>query len=242
LAEHEDGMTRRLLAFLCVATIAVASARGADAQTDEEFAIWAALFATGQVFADQPSPMFWLDVHARRGELGTVAILRPGIGYAFAPWVSLWAGYAWVPAWIDATGHRTDEQRAWEQLIFDYRSKDGLWFQSRSRFEQRFLTGGSGTAHRFRQLLRLNYRPKQSVPVGIAFWDEVFVGIQDATWAKQGFDQNRAFLGLGVYAFEKLFRVEVGYLNVYLSRERNQLAHVLSINFFLSFKGDKPTP
>lgn len=75
------------------------------------------------------------------------------------------------------------------------------------------------------------------MPVGIALWDEVFVGIEGATWAKQGFDQNRVFLGLAVYAFEKLFRVEVGYLNVYLSRQQNRLDHVLSINFFVSFKG-----
>ena len=61
--------------------------------------------------------------------------------------------------------------------------------QSRTRFEQRFANFGTGTAHRFRQLIRLNYRPRESVPVGIAFWDEVFVGIQGASWAKQGFDQ-----------------------------------------------------
>jgi hypothetical protein len=51
------------------------------------------------------------------------------------------------------------------------------------------------------------------------------------------FDQNRAFLGLAVYAFEGLFRIEVGYLNVFLSREPNRLAHVLSLNFFVSHGG-----
>jgi hypothetical protein len=234
-----SSMTRQLLVFLCVVTFVLAAGRHASAQTDKDFAIWAALFATGQVFEDQPSPVFWLDVHARRGDSGTVGILRPGVGYAFAPWVSLWVGYAWVPEWFDATGQRIDEQRVWEQLIFDYRSKLGLWFQSRSRFEQRFSNAGSGTAHRFRQLVRLNYRPKESVPVGIAFLDEVFVGIQGASWAKQGFDQNRVFLGLAIYAFEKRFRVEVGYLNDYLSRQPNRLVHILSINFFLSFKGKK---
>ena len=95
----------------------------------------------------------------------------------------------------------------------------------------------SGTAHRFRQFARLNYRPDPLVPVGIAFVDEVFFGIHGAGWAKQGFDQNRAFLGLAVYAFGALFRTEVGYLNVFLSREPNRLAHVLSLNFFVSFGG-----
>jgi len=235
-------LARRLCVCLCVFFATVASAREAGAQTDKDFAIWAALFATGQVFADEPSPTFWLDVHARRGESGAVHILRPGIGYAFAPWVSLWAGYAWVPEWFDATGQRTDEQRVWEQLIFDYRSKQGLWFQSRTRFEQRFSNAGSGTAHRFREFVRLNYRPKKSVPVGIAFWDELFVGIQGAEWAKQGFDQNRVFLGLAIYAFEKLLRIEVGYLNVYLSRQPNRLTHVLGLNFLVSFKSKRQAP
>lgn len=230
-------MRRRSLVLVFVAPLSLAFARDAHAQTKQDFAIWAALFFTAQVYTDSPSPTFWLDTHARRGDVGTDTILRPGVGFAFAPWGSLWLGYAWIPSWIDATGKRTDEQRIWEQLILDYSSSSGLYFQSRSRFEQRYLKGASGTAHRFRELIRLNYRPRKAVPVGIAFWDEVFVGIQGATWAKQGFDQNRAFLGLAIYAFEKLFRVEVGYLNVYLSRQQNRLDHVLSINFFVSFTG-----
>jgi len=235
-------MRRRSLALVCLVMLWVACTRDASAQTEQDFAIWAALFFTAQVYADSPSPTFWLDAHARRGDVGTVHILRPGAGFAFAPWGSLWLGYAWVPEWIDATGERRDEQRIWEQLILDYRSSLGLYFQSRSRFEQRFLKGASGTAHRFRQFVRLNYRPRKAVPVGIVFLDEVFLGIQGATWAKQGFDQNRVFLGLAIYAFEKLFRVEVGYLNVYLSRQQNRLDHVLSINFFVSFKGRQYSP
>jgi len=234
-------LARRLCVCLCVFVVTVASAREVDAQTDKDFAIWTALFATGQVFEDQPSPVFWLDAHARRGDKGTVGLFRPGVGYAFAPWVALWVGYAWIPEWFDATGQRTDEHRVWEQLTLDYHGKQGLWFQSRTRFEQRFSNVGSGTAHRFREMVRLNYRPRESVPVGIALWDELFVGIQGASWAKQGFDQNRAFVGLAIYAFGNLFRTEVGYANVYLSRQPNQLTHVLGITFFVSFKGKQPS-
>ncbi|MBW2688191.1 MAG: hypothetical protein JRE19_20160, partial [Deltaproteobacteria bacterium] len=55
-------------------------------------------------------------------------------------------------------------------------------------------------------------------------------------------DQNRAFLGLAIYAFEKRFRTEIGYANVYLSRQPNRLTHVLGFTFFVSFKGKKPAP
>lgn len=232
-----DGL---LLILACIGAISTASAGRASAQTDEEFAIWSALFFTGQVYADSPSPTFWFDTQARRGERGTVYILRPGAGMAFAPWGSLWVGYAWVPVWTDATGERTDEQRIWEQLILNHQTNSGVFFQSRSRFEQRFSKGASGTANRFRQFVRLNYQPRQRVPVGIAFWDEVFVGIDSESWTKQGFDQNRLFLGLAIYALE-LFRVEVGYLNNYLAREPDQLTQALSINFFVTFKGSRHT-
>lgn len=236
-ARKFDGL---LLILACIGPISVAPAGRASAQTDREFAIWSALFFTGQVYADSPSPTFWFDTQARRGEGGTVYILRPGAGVAFAPWGSLWLGYAWVPVWTDATGERSDEQRIWEQLILNHQTDSGVFFQSRSRFEQRFLKGASGNANRFRQFVRLNYKPRLRTPVGIAFWDEVFVGIDSDDWAKQGFDQNRLFIGLAIYALE-LFRVEVGYLNVYLSREPDALIQALSINFFVSFQGSRHT-
>jgi len=224
----------------CVLALWGTSAQQAHAQLDQEFAIWAAVFASAQLFDDAPSPTFWFDAHGRRGDSGTVAIFRPGVGYAFAPWVTLYVGYAWIPEWIDATGERRDEHRIWEQLIFDYHGDQGIWVQSRTRFEQRFANFGTGTAHRFRQLVRLNYRPKEDIPVGIAFWDEVFLGMRAADWAKRGFDQNRAHLGLAIYSKNKPFRTEVGYLNVYVDRQVNRMSHVLAIAFFLSYTGKKP--
>ena len=237
-----DAFSSSRVAVVAFATAAVSlgSAASADAQLEEDFALWAALFFTGQVHADSPSPTFWFDAHIRRFESSTVQILRPAVGLAFAPWGSLWLGYAWIPTWNEETGQRSDEQRIWEQLTLTYRGGPVL-LQSRTRFEQRYLKGASGTAHRFRQFVRFNYKPKGRVPVGIALWDEVFVGIQGATWAKQSFDQNRVFLGPAIYAFDGLFRVEVGYLNVFVSRETRQLIHIASFNFIVSFKGkEKP--
>lgn len=232
--------TRSLrIAILMVCVLGVADA--ASAQTRQDFAIWGALFFTGQVYTDSPSPVFWLDVQGRQDDAGTVGLFRPGMGLAFAPWGSIWLGYAWIPVWVNETGERLDEQRVWEQLLLTYRSERGILLQSRTRVEQRFLKEESGTAHRFRQFARFNYRPAERLPVGIAIWDEVFVGIEGATWAKQGFDQNRIFAGLAVYGGSGIFRTEVGYLNVYVSRDTNVINHVLSMNFFVSFRGRQYT-
>lgn len=108
----------------------------AAAQKESDFEIWGALFFTGQVFDNTPTPSFWFDAHARRSERGTVHILRPGVGFAFASWGSVWLGYAWTPEWLDATGERRDEHRIWEQLTLDCRRVVGLLIQSRTRFEQ----------------------------------------------------------------------------------------------------------
>ncbi|MEM8606220.1 MAG: DUF2490 domain-containing protein [Myxococcota bacterium] len=234
-------MRAQLIGLALALCAALSSAAPAEAQTESDFAIWGALFFTGQVYADSPSPVFWLDVQGRQDDAGTVGLFRPGMGLAFAPWGSLWLGYAWIPTWRSATGERLDEQRVWEQLLLTYRGEQGVLFQSRTRVEQRFLKEASGTAHRFRQFARFNYRPRKRLPVGLAIWDEVFVGIQGATWAKQGFDQNRIFAGLAVYDGTGIFRTEVGYLNVYVSRETNIINHVLSMNFFVTFKGRQYT-
>lgn len=228
--------------FVLLVGVGLAIEAGASAQTESDFEIWTAAFFTGQLFSDTPTPTFWFDAQARRSEVGTVVILRPGVGVALAPWASLWLGYAWTPTWLDATGALLDEHRVWEQLTLDFRRVSGLLLQSRTRLEQRFQTDSSGTSHRFREFVRLNYRPTQRLPIGIAFYDEVFLGMRGAGWAKQGFDQNRAFLGLAVFALEALFRVEVGYLNVFLSREPNRIVHALSLNFFVSYGGRSRSP
>jgi len=230
-------MRLHFLALFFLVASSLFCSQPARAQTEPDFAIWSALFFTGQVYTDSPSPTFWLDAHARRSDFDTVVILRPAVGFAFAPWGSLWLGYAWVPVWVDESGNRLDEHRVWEQLTLTYRKESLLLLQSRTRVEQRFLREASGTAHRFREFVRLNIRPRERVPVGIAIWDELFAGIEGATWAKQGFDQNRIFAGLAIYAFDPLFRFEVGYLNVYASRAVNVITHAVSINFFVSFKG-----
>lgn len=226
-------MRAALLATSCFAAICFFST-GASAQTEKQFDIWAGFFTTGQIHADAPSLTTWLDVQGRRGGDGTTAILRPGLGYVIKPWVSLWLGYAWIPEFIDATGERIDEHRIWEQLILEYKS-EGILFQSRTRFEQRFRS--NAVAHRFRQVARFNYQPKPSIPAGLVIWDELFLGIKGNTWAKQGFDQNRLFIGPAVFAIDGVFRAEVGYQFNYLSRAASQIVHVLAVNLFVNVKG-----
>jgi hypothetical protein len=229
-------MRQLFLLVACIAALALVPQR-ACAQTDEEFGIWAGLFVTGQVRAKAPSLTSWFDAQGRREANGSTVILRPGIGYQIRPWMSVWLGYAWVSVFDDATGTRAHENRIWEQLTLDYRNIPGFLFQSRTRFEQRFAYGDIG--HRYRQVARFNYQPKSSFPLGVVLWDEVFIGMGGSVRWTDGFDQNRLFVGPAVFAFDGMFRAEVGYQFVYLSREVNRSVHLLVINLFVSLRGKR---
>ena len=225
---------------LCVGALACLlaplPARAQQTAAGHDYQMWAALFATAEIAPGKLPYQLWFDGHSRRGADGTVVIVRPALGYAPAPWVSLWLGYAWVPVFPDAVDERVDEQRAWQQITLSGAWLDGtLTGQLRTRLEQRFHESpGASMGLRFREFARLNYRPSQDSLWGVALWDELFVGLNDPGFAPQGLDQNRVFVGPALYTLDNL-RIEFGYLWVHLRRQgRGQNQHALAINFFVS--------
>ena len=229
-----------LVVVLCLGSVV----GRAEAQDRNEFQLWSALLGSAGTRPETPGLSLWLDVHGRRGETGTVVIVRPGVGVSITPWLSAWVGYAWVPVFNDAAGERTDEHRIWQQLILAPKLPElGLSFQSRTRFEQRFGENGDDVGFRLRQFVRANWQPDDSFPVGIAFWDEIFIGLNETDWgAPQGFDQNRIFIGPFIKA-NKWVRLEAGYLYVFVNREAGDVtAHTLAINLFVSPKPEPPAP
>ncbi len=216
-----------VIAALCVTTSALAQ--------DSDFQNWSAVVATGQLQPDAPSARAWFDGHARRGDAGTVVILRPGVGYTFAPWITAWVGYAWIPYFDDANDERVDEHRMWQQLTLQETFAQGrILLQSRTRLEQRFHESTSSLGWRAREFVRFNYRPSATADVGLAIWDELFVGLNEPAFAVQGYDQNRLFVGPALYTPYGV-RVEAGYLFVHLNRSpNNQVQHVAAVNMFVA--------
>lgn len=214
----------------------------AAAQDRDELQIWTALLGTAHTEPAPPGLAFWLDVHARRGSAGTVMIVRPAVGVQITEWLSLWGGYAWVPVFDDLTGGAVHEHRAWQQVILSHRFDEiGISMQSRTRFEQRFSEAGSDVGFRLREFVRVNWRPSPDFPMGVAVWDELFVGLNDTDWgAPGGIDQNRIFVGPFLQA-ASWARLEAGYLFVYLDRGTSDLyAHVLAVNLFVSPRPPPP--
>ena len=231
-------------ALLLALTLVLGVASSAAAQDREEVQLWSAILATASTTPAPPGLAFWLDVHARRGDPSTVALVRPGVGAEIFSWLSVWGGYAWIPNANDETGETTHEHRIWQQVVLSHGfDEPRVSIQSRTRFEQRFSDRGSDVGLRLRQFVRLNWSPVPDVPVGLALWDEIFVGLTETDWgAPTGVDQNRFFVG-PFLALAGWARLEAGYLFAYLDRGASDLyAHVIAVNLFVSPRPPAPPP
>jgi hypothetical protein len=205
----------------------------------EDSQVWAGILSTGTLKPLGDKWHFWLEGQGRFGNDVTTlsqGFIRPGVGYALSEHVSIWFGYAHI--FTDTPFARTsfDEERVWQQLIWSQPLGAGS-FTSRGRLEQRFLDTLSDTGWRYRQFFKIAY-PIRSLPgVSAVAFDEVFVNLNDVSGGAQaGFDQNRAFAGLG-YAFTKRVKTEVGYLHQFIDRpvNPNRVTNALAINLFLNF-------
>lgn len=221
-------LAHRLVAVLLFATLA--SAARPAAAMDHEYQSWSSFI--GQVGVGERLEL-WFDGHARRRSGSTLYLARPGIGYRWLPKLVTHVGYGWIPTLLDEGG-LVHEHRIWEQLIWSTALPDGFGLMLRPRFEQRLYEGESQMGHRVRVFVRGSWTPSPEASWLLVATDEVFVGLNETSWgAPSGFDQNRAFVGVGLPS-QSGVRFEVGYLNVYVKRAADQMAHALSINAFLA--------
>jgi hypothetical protein len=107
----------------------------------------------------------------------------------------------------------------------------------RSIFESNFLRGDQ-TRFRPRQMIRFTHPLEAEPRLSLIAWDEVFVRVNSTHWGGlNGFDQNRAFAGLG-WNFTPKVRTELGYLNQYLDdtkHEKNTMHHLIMGSLFINF-------
>lgn len=210
------------------------------AELADDFRIWGNVTARGNFGGIDPSlkPFrWWMEVQPRSREEGEdmdQLLIRPGIGYALTDHSTIWIGYAHVIN-FPAAGDNIHEDRIWQQYMWSGATPLGA-FTSRTRFEQRWQTNGNETGGRFRQMFKLSWPLPFYPPVSLVGWDEVFVNLNDTNWgARQGFDQNRGFAGLGYRVLPPVL-VEIGYMNQYINRATiDSLNHILSLNLFLDF-------
>lgn len=168
-------------------------------------------------------------MHLRRNSGSVANIIRPGFGYQLTRAFTVHVGYAWIPTVVD-DGPDQHEQRIWQQAIWTQKLNESLTVSFRARLEQRFGPDGGELGHRVRIFARAQWSPRADLPLMLAVWDEGLYQLDDTDGGPQaGFDQNRAFAGVG-FSVPAGPRFEVGYLNVFLSREPDDhLNHALMI-------------
>lgn len=227
-------------AALCGALVAP-GAKTAAAELIEDTQTWLNATAVGHLGAQSTPWRYWLDVQARFDDDSSrfgVGILRPGLGYALSARTTVWAGYGHIVTDTIGPGGNVIEHRAWQQLSWSApQPVAGTQISSRTRFEQRAHENGSEIGWRLRQLYKLVHPLATGSPWSLVAIDEVFVNFNGTGWgAADGFDQNRAFAGIGL-ALNAHARAEVGYLNQYVAREEaaDRMVHAASLNLLLNF-------
>ena len=233
-----------LTLFLILVTIAggltpLGSSR-VMAETLDDFRIWGNVTARGNFGFIEPGLKqwrWWAEIQPRTREEGEdmdQLLIRPGIGYALTDHSTVWIGYAHVIN-FPAAGDNIHEDRIWQQYMWSGATPVGV-FTSRTRFEQRWQSNGGETGGRFRHMFRLSWPLPFYQPVSLVGWDEVFIHLNDTNWgARQGFDQNRGFAGVGYRVLPPVL-VEIGYMNQYINKATvDNMNHVLSLNLFLDF-------
>jgi hypothetical protein len=232
--------TTRSVSLACGIAWSLLAAAASAAPMVEDFQIWGAVTATGSLGGLNPAWKqwkFWLEGQGRFGNDTTTAsqgMLRPGLGYALTDKASLWLGYGSIPTMEPFAAVDFNEQRIWQQFLWSETMSLGA-FQSRTRFEERFINQGEA-AYRFRQLFKISHPLAFAPNWSLVGWDEMFVHLSDTFRTAAGFDQNRLFGGLG-YAFDKELKLEVGYMNQLIHREDNgeRMDHNIAISLFLNY-------
>lgn len=163
--------------------------------------------------------------------------LRAAVGYSLSDRATIWAGYTWIPT--DNVGKPSvSQQDVWPSFRYVLPTIIGT-VTFRTMIETNFIAGnGNDVRVRPRQMIRLMHPMEFEPRLSLITWDEIFVRVNSTRGGGQsGFDQNRAFAGLG-WTFNKNFRVEGGYLNQYLddaTHTNNTMHHLIMGSLFINF-------
>lgn len=217
--------------FLCflVAGLLAPSARAEES----EYGAWLIASADGALF-DVDAPGHWR--YSVQGQFRAFSLAdgarqvvgRGGIGYRFKDRLTAWAGYAYFQLHADGVG-TARENRTWQQVNWNMGAWNRAVWKSRTRLEQRFREGRSGTGWSLRQQLGVEMPLSAWNGVSLIFSDEVFFDLRQTSWVQTGFSQNRVFAGLG-FKNKGSASLEAGYMHQYIRvRESPDLVNHLLI-------------
>jgi len=204
---------------------------------------WLGFYAEGSLKSVDPSlekGRIWVEGQSRwvnDWNHWNQGVVRAAVGYSLSDRATIWAGYTWVPTQNIGKPYKS-QQDAWPAFRYVLPTRIGT-VTFRTMVESNFIPGNGNTVRVHpRQMVRFVH-PLQFEPrLSLVTWDEIHLRINTTPAGGQsGFDQNRAFAGLG-WTFNKNFRAEAGYLNQYLddaTHTNNTMRHLIMGSLLINF-------
>lgn len=197
---------------------------------------WSVAIVTGSI-PDSTTVKYYLEPQIRLingPHVFNQLLLLGGLGYQFNTKMSLFFGPGWIVTKTQL-GDVVDENRFWQQLNWLVLDKPSMTINSRTRLEEREISGVSQMAVRFRQRVWIR-RPFEHWE-GYAFscFDELFFNLNHGPMVSSSFfEQNRAFVGVAKQLSNSTL-LDVGYLNQFIYSFRNELNHVVMLSFTVNW-------
>jgi hypothetical protein len=163
-------------------------------------------------------------------------LYNTGIGTPLNPQLQVWIGQtvsnfsANNAAIEDVVATSTTEYRLWQQMSYFYPSSSSLFFNLRTRIEERYSLEFSPWA------IRLRERPTLQIPLTehqlFYISDEIFFNLKSVAWAPtKTLDQNRFFIGITQVLNQKT-QFTITYMNQYITKiiPENNHGMMITIN------------
>lgn len=242
--DSENYPVKKSLSSVCFFSVALAATSLASADDLlQDAGSWLQVVGEGSLQAVDPglaNTRIWLEGQSRWDDDGNhwyQGMVRAAVGHSLGGRATIWAGYTFLPR-QQLGKPSVAQQDVWPAFRYVLPTDFGT-FTFRTMFESNFLPGNHGDVRfRPRQMFRFMHPLSIEPRLSLIAWDEVFVRINSTpAGGKSGFDQNRAFAGLG-WNFAPNVRAEFGYLNQYLDDAQhlnNTMHHLIMGSLFVNF-------
>ncbi len=247
-----DKRVKIVLVVLSLIPIKVSLAGGPSGPQEniiQDSGSWEQVVVEGSLGIVDPSldrARVWLEAQSRTDNNFTneyQGMARAGLGYSLTDRSTIWAGYTYLPT-QNITAATPDakfkgQQDAFSAFRYVMPTKFGT-FSFRTMFEANFMPyNNNAVRYRPRQMVKFMHPMEFEPRLSLISWDEFFLRANTTpTGGQSGFDQNRAFVGVG-WTFNKNFRAEGGYLNQYLQGYNYNatavMHHLVMASLFVNF-------
>jgi len=232
--KHIQAKAIILLSILCLPA-------GHAGELAEDSGAWMQVVGEGSLKVIDPSlekARVWLEGQSRfdgNWDHWYQGMVRTAVGYSLSDRATIWAGYTWLPT-QNIGKPQISQQDIWPAFRYVLPTEIGT-FTFRTMWETNFGLG-SQLRERPRQMIKFMHPFAFEDRLSFITWDEAFYRVNTTNWGgKSGFDQNRAFAGLG-WTFNPHVRTELGYLNQYIDDKNHinaTMHHLGMLSVFVNF-------